>query len=104
MKKTSFLGAVFAVSILSGCISTGSDNTVDLANINFNDLSCDEISQTFKDYKSTVDSGDSMSSLISLASSDASAAASKAKSAAMEVYYQAKRTAAPAIKVKGCHI
>ncbi|NRA61672.1 MAG: hypothetical protein HRU25_12330 [Psychrobium sp.] len=104
MNKISFLGAAFAVSILSGCVTTGSENKVDLANVNFNELSCEEISQTFKDYKSTVDSGDTMSSLISLASSDASAAASKAKSVAMQVYYQAKKTAAPAIKVKGCNI
>jgi nitrate/TMAO reductase-like tetraheme cytochrome c subunit len=104
MNKISFLGAAFAVSILSGCVTTGSENKVDLANVNFNELSCEEISQTFKDYKSTVDSGDTMSSLISLASSDASAAANKAKSVAMQVYYQAKKTAAPAIKIKGCNI
>jgi len=104
MKKTSLLGAVFAVSILSGCVSTGSENQVDLANVNFNELSCAQISQTFKDYKSNVDSGDSITGLLSMASSDASAAANKAKSVAMEVYYQAKRTAAPAIKVKGCNI
>jgi len=104
MKKISFLGAAVAASILSGCVSTGSENKVDLANINFNDLSCEQISQTFKDYKSTAESGDTVTSLLSLASSDASAAASKAKSAAMQVYYQAKRTAAPAIKAKGCNI
>lgn len=104
MKKVSFLGAAFAVSILSGCVSTGTENKVDLANVNFNDLSCEQISQTFKDYKTAVDSGDTLTGLVSLASSDASAAANKAKSAAMQVYYQAKRTAAPAIKAKGCNI
>jgi hypothetical protein len=104
MNKISLLGAAFTVSILSGCVSTSSENKVDLANVNFNDLTCEQISKTFKDYKSTVDSGDTLTGLISIASSDASAAASKAKSAAMEVYHQAKRTAAPAIKVKGCNI
>lgn len=104
MKKTSLLSAVFAVSILSGCVSTGSENKIDLATVNFNELSCTQISQTFKDYKASVDSGDTLTGLLSIASSDASAAANKAKSAAMQIYYQAKRTAAPAIKMKGCNI
>jgi len=104
MKNTSLLGAVCAASILSGCVSTNSENKIDLANVNFNDLSCAQISQSFKDYKSNVDSGDTLTGLLSIASSDASAAANKAKSVAMDVYYQAKRTAAPAIKMKGCTI
>lgn len=104
MKKLSLLSAAFAVSILSGCVTTGSENKIDLTNVNFSDLTCEEIAQTFTDYKAYVDSGDTLTSLISIASSEASAAANKAKSAAMEVYYQAKKTAAPAIKVKGCSI
>ncbi len=104
MNKTSLLGAAFAVSILSGCVSTGSENKIDLANINFNDLTCEQIEQTFTDYKSAVDSGDTLTGLISIASSEASTAANKAKAAAMEVYYQAKKTAAPAVKLKGCKI
>ncbi len=104
MNKISLLGAAFAVSILSGCVSTSSENNVDLANVNFNDLTCEQISQTFSDYKSAVDAGDTLTGLISIASSEASAAAGQAKSAAMKIYYQAKKTAAPAIKVKGCNI
>jgi len=104
MNKISLLSAAFAVSILSGCVSTGSESKVDLTNLNFNDLTCDQISQTFADYKKQVDSGDTLTGLISIASSEASAAAKQAKAAAMKVYYQAKKTAAPAIKAKGCNI
>ncbi|MGL1957403.1 MAG: hypothetical protein OCD00_08825 [Colwellia sp.] len=104
MKKKFFLGTVFAVTILSGCVSTSSEDKVNLTNINFNDLTCEQISQTFADYKEQVDSGDTLTGLISIASSEVSAGAKKTKAAAMEVYYQAKRTAAPAIKAKGCNI
>ncbi|MDP2559627.1 hypothetical protein [Psychrobium sp. 1_MG-2023] len=104
MKTNLILCTAFAASILSGCVTTGSDSNVDLTNINFNELTCEQISQTFKDYKANVDSGDALTGLLSIASTDASAAANKAKSAAMNVYHQAKKTAAPAIKAKGCRI
>lgn len=103
MNKISLLGAAFAVSILSGCVSTGSENKIDLANINFNDLTCEQIEQTFTDYKSAVDSGDTLTGLISIASSEASTAAKKTKAVAMNVYYQAEKKAAPVMKLKGCN-
>lgn len=104
MKKTLLLSTVFTASILTGCVTTGSSNSVDLTNINFNELTCEQISQTFKDYKENVDSGDSLTGLISIASSEAASAAKQTKSVAMEVYYQAKKTAAPAMKAKGCKV
>ncbi|BBW90286.1 hypothetical protein PS1M3_03730 [Pseudoalteromonas sp. PS1M3] len=103
MKKTVLLGAAFSVSILSGCMSTGEDS-VNLANMDFNTLSCEQIDKAFKDYKSNVDSADNLSSLVGVVSSSAASAANSAKSTAMTAYYTAKEAAQPAIKAKGCKI
>jgi hypothetical protein len=103
MNKITFLGAALSVSILSGCMATG-ENSVNLADIDFNTLSCTQIETTFKDYKSNVDSADNMSSLVGMVSSEAASVSSTAKSTAMTAYYTAKKVAQPAIKAKGCKI
>ncbi|UUO24450.1 hypothetical protein FGD67_15365 [Colwellia sp. M166] len=103
MKKIALLSVVLSASILSGCMATGEDS-INIAEVDFNTLSCEQIDTVFKDYKSNVDSGDNMSSLLGSLSSEAASAAKAAKSTAMTAYYSAKEVAGPAMKVKGCNI
>lgn len=103
MNKTTFLGAALSVSILSGCMATG-ENSVNLATMDFNTLSCEQIDTAFKDYKSNVEAGDNLTGLVGMVSSSAASAANTARSTAMTAYYSAKKVAQPIIKAKGCKI
>jgi len=103
MKKLLSLGTILSISILSGCVTT-SEDSVNLAEVDFTTLTCEQIETVFKDYKTNVDSGDTMTNLLGTFSSEAESAATTAKATAMTVYNTAKETAEPAIKVKGCDI
>ncbi|MGI2788848.1 hypothetical protein [Vibrio fluvialis] len=101
MKKV-VLSVVTAISIaaLSGCQLTGSSETPDLTNADFNTMDCDQIEQLFTDYKSNMETLDSGSSILSAVGMDTGTAEAKATMRA--AYNQAATTVRPVLKAKSC--
>jgi len=102
MKKITFLSLI-ASAALAGCVTT-SDESTSLTDIDFNDLTCEQIETTFTEYKENIDSSDTYTGLVGIVSSEAETSANTAKAQAMDMYNQAKEKAQPVIEFKNCDI
>lgn len=86
--------------ILSGCQLMGGNDSTDIANADFNNMSCKEIKETFDSYKSTIDNADTATGLLSAVG--VNSGTNEAKSLMKKTYHQAKKTATPIMKSKQC--
>lgn len=98
MKKLALIA--FASVALSGCQTTGSSS--DIASTDFQDMSCDEIKQTFDEYHTQMDNLDTGASVLSAVGVDAGA--DEAQSMMREGYSRAKTVATPVLKAKNCSV
>ena len=91
---------IFAVSglVLSGCQMTGGQTNI--ADADFDSMTCEQIQQSFADYQTQINDIDTGSSLLSTVGFGADT--SEAKSAMIEVEMQAKKLARPALEAKQC--
>lgn len=88
--------------LVSGCVAPVNKQQKDLRTVNYHELSCEQIDQTFANYQTMLRSGNVITDLISLASPSAAMAANKTKSSAELIYEQARIIAAPITLAKGC--
>ncbi len=100
MKKLLALTSIVATLGLSGCMSTGDEGPA-LADMNFETMSCDEINAVFKDIDSKNSSVSSVTNIASVFGVDTSAA-NMAQAQGTQVIIEAKRTARPIARAKGC--
>lgn len=100
MKKLLALTSIVATLGLSGCMSTGNDGPA-LADMNFETMSCDEINGVFKDIDNKNSTASSASSVASMFGVDTSSA-DMAQAQGTQVIIEAKRTARPIARAKGC--
>lgn len=84
--------------VLSGCQMTGGQTNI--ADADFNSMTCEQIQQSFSDYQTQISDIENGSSLLSTVGFETDT--SDAKSAMLEVEMQAKKLARPAIKAKQC--
>lgn len=78
---------------------TGGSDT-DIANADFNSMSCDDIQAMFAEYREQMDNVDTGASLLSAVGVDSGT--SEAKAVMAQAYSQAATTARPVLKVKQC--
>ncbi|MCM2680202.1 lipoprotein [Echinimonas agarilytica] len=97
MKK--LILAATAGLVLSGCQMTPESDS-NIADADFANMSCEQIKQTFNDYKDQMDNVDTGASLLSTVGVDAGT--SEAKQLMREGYTQAKKVADPVMKAKSC--
>lgn len=103
MKKITLTLAALAVATLSGCqLTGGADTKTDIANTDFQSMSCEQIETTFAEYRDQMDNLDTGASLLSTVGIGAGASAAKTTMAS--AYTAAQKAAKPAIKAKKCDI
>lgn len=95
-----FISIALPAIFLSGCGTLGG-GTSNITSMNFSDMSCSEIEQTFKSYKENMELASSGASLLSVVGLN-NGATSTATQAANQAYETAKRTARPIMKMKNC--
>mgnify|MGYP000076586938 CR=1 FL=1 len=84
--------------VLSGCQMT--NDQANLANTDFDSMTCDEIKQSFDEYHKQIDDIDNGSSLLSVVGVETDT--SEARTAMLEIEMKAKEAARPALKAKQC--
>lgn len=97
MKKMLLIATVIMVT---GCVSTGSSGP-SLAEMDFNTMTCDEITaafQSYRDSKSTVSSFSNIASAVGVNT----AVVGQATNASDTIYYNAANVARPIAAAKGC--
>ncbi|UUM32394.1 hypothetical protein [Vibrio japonicus] len=96
MKKV----GLFLVSALalSGCQMTGGET--DIANTDFNAMSCDNIQQVFNDYQEKMTNIETGAGLLSVVGADAGT--TEAKALMEKTYQSAAEVARPVIEAKSC--
>ncbi|MAF15329.1 MAG: hypothetical protein CMG93_05055 [Marinomonas sp.] len=100
MKKVTLTAALLGSVLLTGCQSLGMGDNTSLADVDFEKMSCSEIKQTFVSYQEHMDTLETGSGL--LASVGMNSGTDTAKATMNSAYLQAKKTATPIMKVKGC--
>jgi hypothetical protein len=103
MKKLMFIVALGSVLTVSGCGSTGKGGS-SISNLNFSEMSCEDINQTFSSYQRKKNTAKGLTSLASTLGLNKGGIATQATVASDSIYFNATKIARPIAVSKGCTV